>query len=107
MRLKAKIWIFALIWFVQGCSTCEPEAEDYDRSCQADEDCVVAFLHRDCECSEVTAINKRDEAQLAKDNADARESEWCPTGQVECDLAQMEAYCSAGTCQARVVEGQP
>lgn len=89
----------------QGCSTCEPMAEDYDRSCQVDTDCEVVFLHRDCECADVTAVNKSQVSQVNADNEDARSTEWCPTGQVACDFAPMEAYCDAGLCRARAQEG--
>lgn len=101
-----KIILAALtMWLAQGCSTCEPMAEDYDRSCQVDDDCKVVFLHRDCECEDVTAVNKSQVSQVNADNEDARSTEWCPTGQVACDVAPMEAYCDAGLCRARAQEG--
>lgn len=104
-KMKKIIIFICYAFIIQGCSTCEPMADDYDRSCQVDTDCEVVFLHRDCECEEVTAVNKSQLSKVTSDNEDARSTEWCPTGQVACDFAPMEAYCDAGLCQARASEG--
>lgn len=106
MRLKAKMWIFALIWFMQGCNNYEPAAEDYDQSCQADEDCVMVLLHRNCECEEQAAINKRDQAKCEQDNKEAIESADTEC-QPSCLFDKKEAYCNAGTCQLRLIMDQP
>lgn len=104
-HLRKIILTTLTMMIAQGCSTCEPMAEDYDRSCQVDTDCQVVYLHRDCDCGDITAVNKSEISKVRADNEDARSTEWCPTGKTQCDVAPMEAYCDGGTCQARVVEG--
>lgn len=85
----------------QGCSTCEPMAEDYDRSCQVDNDCEVVFLHRDCDCPDVAAVNVSEVPKVNTDNKNAQQNEWCPLGSSDCGLAVREAFCDAGTCHHR------
>ena len=93
--------LFAL--FLLGAVACGPaEPEDFDRSCQVDDDCIVVGLSRDCECSVITAVNKNDKAKVDASNEDENNWEWCPGGSVDCDVAPMEAYCDAGLCKTRV-----
>lgn len=81
-----------------------PQLGDYDQSCEMDDDCVVAFLHRDCDCGVIGAVNVSQRPRVDRDNDAARAQEWCPGGVTECDVAPMKAVCEAGTCRARVDE---
>lgn len=103
-HLRRIIMATLTMLLAQGCSTCEPMAEDYDRSCQVDDDCEVVYLHRDCECGEEIAVNKSEVPKVNADNEDARSIEWCITDQYSCSFLPTEAYCDAGLCSSRVVE---
>lgn len=93
--------LFALLLLsAVACGPAEPE--DFDRSCQVDDDCIVAYLTRDCECEEVTAVNKKERSKVDAANSDEDRWQWCPGGEVACDIAPMEAYCDTGLCKRRL-----
>ena len=84
----------------------EPEAEDFDRSCQVDEDCVVVGLARSCDCPERVAVNKSDRRKVEAANDD--ESSWFCIASVDCLYDENEiAFCDAGTCALKISKNVP
>ena len=87
-----------LIW--TSCVS-DPVREDYDHSCTKDADCAAVVLHRDCECGEPAAVNKRELERVKQDNEDAARRQWCPSGQLQCDLPAFEAECHWALCRVK------
>lgn len=101
MRPIIPIFISASL-ALAACGPAEPD--DYDRACASDDECVVAYLVRDCDCSEVTAVNVSASPEVEADNEAESRRAFCPFGVVACDFGPMEAYCDAGICEARAVD---
>lgn len=82
-----------------ACSSHEISIDDYDRSCTADSDCVLAGEGDACCCLSCdTAINVADHGRYLSDVRQA--SEGCDS-LCDCGPCNNEAFCDAGTCRAR------
>ena len=102
MTLRPLIALLAAPILLSACGPI-PEIDDYDRACEVDADCVVVFLHRDCDCNFIGAVHTSEDARVRRDNDAASASEWCPSGRTECDVAAMEAKCEDNLCRARAI----
>ena len=86
------------------------DLEDYDRSCQADADCALAYWPEDLcasPCDPNLAVNVADaqrlEADVDRAIADASCNEFTSCGAPDPDSPRPEAYCGQGTCLVRRV----
>ena len=83
-----------LMGFSTACST-TIDADDYERSCQSDAECMIISVGDICSCScEVSAINRVDEAAYREDR-----DVTCSTQCGPCPEAP-PAVCAQGICQA-------
>ena len=77
-------------------AACEPDinADDYDRSCSQDDDCMVIFTGPVCDCNcDRAAINKSEREAYFED----REGPDCGVACGACQAA--DAICQGGTCE--------
>lgn len=78
---------------LSGCST-TIDADDYERSCQEDSECMIISVGDICDCScDVSAINRSDEAAYREDrHVDCnKQCEPCPEAP--------PAICAESLCQ--------
>jgi|TARA_Y100000588_G_scaffold258927_1_gene273589 hypothetical protein len=76
----------------------------YDTDCNTDDECIVISKARDCNCSDLEAINISDQERAQRDNDRVNRRSFCPLGTVNCDVAALEAYCNMGTCDLRPLD---
>jgi hypothetical protein len=75
------------------------DADDYDRSCVEDTDCMVITVGDICDCPcDFSAINGDDFSDYLDDKVDAACTDDCSP----CP-GDYEAYCDSGTCMAREI----
>lgn len=76
------------------------EAREYERSCQANQDCVLIIEGNPCCGCSNAAINRSDLERYRDDTG---------TCKAQCDIGcpdDVEAYCSAGICDIRKIAEQ-
>jgi hypothetical protein len=93
--LAATMACLTALLALAGCGS-DIDANDYDRSCTLDEDCMVIFVGDTCGCScDTSAINVSDRDAYLDD------SDPGPTCDIQCGAcAAAEAVCAQGVCKS-------
>jgi hypothetical protein len=85
--------VFVIVWI--GCERVI-SAEDYDRSCMQNEQCMLILVGPVCSCDcSFSAINSKDGPQYLEDRGDITCDEDCAPCQAG------EPWCDDGTCEIR------